>query len=139
MLIANLIILFYNLTWLVFLVQKHYGQVTTRAGHIFELNLQLQNTINTFLWTLLEYSRALDGWCTLRDILDGILFYGPWIATAGSQIETAIFLKTLKVNQIYNRRTNELGHSTPTMPPAATTWRWCWQWCCCWWPLAIQN
>ena len=97
-LIANLIILFYNLTWLVFLVQKHYGQVTTRAGHIFELNLQLQNTINTFLWTLLEYSRALDGWCTLRDILDGILFYGPWIAIAGSQIETAIFLKTLDVN-----------------------------------------
>ena len=41
---------------------------------------------------------ALDGWCTLRDILSGILFYGPWMAIAGSQIETAIFLKTLNVN-----------------------------------------
>ena len=96
--LANLIILFYNLAWLVFLTKKHYGQVTTRAGHIFELNLLLQLTFSIFLWILLVDLGALDGWCTLRDILSGVLFYGPWVALAGSQIETAIFLKTLNVN-----------------------------------------
>ncbi len=39
-LVADLLYLFYNLTWLVFLTKKHYGQVTTTAGHIFEASVK---------------------------------------------------------------------------------------------------
>ena len=35
---VDLLSFIYTLTWLVFLTRKHYGQVTTTAGHIFELN-----------------------------------------------------------------------------------------------------
>ena len=96
--LASLIDFVYNLAWLVFLTLKHYGQVTTTAGHIFELNLLFQNTINIFLWTLLVDLGALDDHCTIRDMLDGIFLLQSWVALAGSQIETAIFLKTLDVN-----------------------------------------
>ena len=47
-LLADLLNFIYNLTWLVFLTSKHYGQVTTTAGHIFELNVLLTTTIYIF-------------------------------------------------------------------------------------------
>ena len=96
--LASLIDFVYNLAWLVFLTLKHYGQVTTTAGLIFELNLLFQNSSNIFLWTLLVDLGALDDHCTIRDMLDGIFLLQSWVALAGSQIETAIFLKTLDVN-----------------------------------------
>ena len=34
-LLADLITLIYNIAWLLFLIYRHYGQVTTTAGHIF--------------------------------------------------------------------------------------------------------
>ena len=61
-LVADLLVLFYKLTWLGFLTKKHYGQVTTTAGHIFELNVQLQNTIGIFLWILLVDSGLQEYW-----------------------------------------------------------------------------
>ena len=97
-LLANLVNFVYNLAWLVFLTLKHYGQVTTTAGHIFELNLLFLNTINIFLWVLLVDLGALDDYCTIRDMLDCIFVLQSWVALVGSQIETAIFLKTLNVN-----------------------------------------
>ena len=97
-LLFDLINLFYNLAWLVYLTQKHYGQVTTTAGHIFELNVLVNSTVSIFLWILLVDSGALDSWCTLRYMLDGIFSCGYLVALAGSQIETLIFLKTLNVN-----------------------------------------
>ena len=97
-LLFDLINLFYNLAWLVYLTQKHYGQVTTSAGHIFELNVLVNSTVSIFLWILLVDSGALDSWCTLRYMLDGVFSCGYLVALAGSQIETLIFLKTLNVN-----------------------------------------
>ena len=97
-LLFDLINLFYNLAWLVYLTQKHYGQVTTSAGHIFELNVLVNSTVSIFLWILLVDSGALDSWCTLRYVLDGVFSCGYLVALAGSQIETLIFLKTLNVN-----------------------------------------
>ena len=66
-LLVDLFVLFYNFGWLWFLTKKHYGQVTTTAGHIFELNVQLQNTIAIFLWILLVDSGLQDYWCSLSD------------------------------------------------------------------------
>ena len=96
--IADLLVLFYNLTWLVFLTLKHYGQVTTTAGHIFELNLLLNNTINIFLWIIIEDSGLKDTWCTMSDAINTISSYNMLVAIAGSQIETAIFLKKMNAN-----------------------------------------
>ena len=95
--LTDLLDFFYQLSWLVFLTRKHYGQVTSTAGHIFELNVLLQNTLAIF-WILLVDSGALDGWCTISDMLTLISMYNIMVAIAGSQIETAIFLKTLNVN-----------------------------------------
>ena len=97
-LVADLLVLFYNIGWLGFLTKKHHGQVTTTAGHIFELNVQLQNTISIFLWILLVDSGLQDYWCTLSDVVLTISSYSSLLAIAGAQIETAIFLKTLNVN-----------------------------------------
>ena len=96
--IADLLVLFYNLTWLVFLTLRHYGQVTTTAGHIFELNLLLNNTINIFLWIIIEDSGLKDTWCTMSDAINTISSYNMLVAIAGSQIETAIFLKKMNAN-----------------------------------------
>ena len=93
--IADLLVLFYNFTWLVFLTLKHYGQVSTTAGHIFELNLLLINTINIFVWIIIEDSGLKDTWCALTDTVHIISIYCKLMAIAGSQIETAIFLKKL--------------------------------------------
>ena len=51
-LLVDLFNLIYNLTWLVFLTHQHYGQVTTTAGHIFELNVLMNVTFWTF-WIVL--------------------------------------------------------------------------------------
>ena len=52
-LLVDLLSLIYNLTWLVFLTRKHYGQVTTTAGHIFELNVLLTSIINTISFIII--------------------------------------------------------------------------------------
>ena len=88
-LIADLLVLFYNLAWLVFLTVKHYGQVTTTAGHIFELNLLLSNTINIFLCIIIEDSGLKDTWCTLSDTINTISSYNMLVAIASSRMETA--------------------------------------------------
>ena len=94
----NLLSLFYNLIWLVFLTHKHYGQVSTRAGHIFELNVLLNNTIYVMLWIFIVDLEVIP-WCTIAsEILDKAILYSFLIAVANSQIETALFLKTLNVN-----------------------------------------
>ena len=96
--IADLFVLFYNLGCLGFLTQKHFGQVTTTAGHIFELNVLFNNTMNIFLWILLVDSGLQDYWCTLSRTVLTISSLSSLVAIAGAQIETAIFLKTLNVN-----------------------------------------
>ncbi len=53
LLLVDLFNLIYNLTWLVFLIRRHYGKVTTTAGHIFELNVLLNATISNFNLILL--------------------------------------------------------------------------------------
>ena len=89
--------LIYNLSWLVFLTDKHYGQVTTTSGHIFELNVLLNYTLNT-LSLLVTVNLELLPWGTLSEIINATTYYGYLVAMAGSQIETAIFLKKLDVN-----------------------------------------
>ena len=89
--------LVYHLSWLAFLIRKHYGQVTTTAVHIFELNLQLNVTINYFLFIITVDLDVLP-WGTMTEILHVTMFYSYLLAMAGSQIQTAIFLKTLNVN-----------------------------------------
>ena len=93
--------LFYNLAWLVFLTYKHYGQVTTTAGHIFELNVLLNNSLS-ILCLILSNDLDFLPKGTIYDFLDTAyytsMFYGFLVAMAGAQIETAIFLKTLSVN-----------------------------------------
>ena len=44
-LLFDLLILVYSLAWLMFLTHEHWGQVTTTAGHIFELNVLFNNTL----------------------------------------------------------------------------------------------
>ena len=96
-LLGDLITVIYNLTWLVFLTKRHYGQVTTTAGHIFELNVLLNININVFSTIILLDLEVLP-----RGIMSEILYaniqYSHYVAIAGSQLETAVFLKTLNVN-----------------------------------------
>ena len=89
--------LIYNLIWLVFLTKRHYGQVTTTAGHIFELNVLLNYTIFNFFMFLLVDLEVLP-WSTMSEMGYTMMYYSYLSALAGSQIETAIFLKTLSVN-----------------------------------------
>ena len=91
--------LIYNLTWLVFLTKRHYGQVTTTAGHIFELNVLLNYTIFNFFMFLLVDLEVLP-WSTMSEMGYTMMYYSYLSALAGSQIETAIFLKTLSVNTV---------------------------------------
>ena len=92
-LLVDLITLIYNLSWLAFLTHQHYGQVTTTAGHVFELNVLLNVIIGNILWIFFV---DLDVF-SLGVIL-GIYEIGHLVALAGSQIETMVFLKTLRVN-----------------------------------------
>ena len=96
-LLVDLLSLIYNLTWLVFLTRKHYGQVTTTAGHIFELNVLLTSTINTISFIIIVDLEILS-LGIMTQILDTADHYSFFMAMAGSQIETAVFLKTLNVN-----------------------------------------
>ena len=97
--LVDLINLIYNLTWLVFLTYKHYGQVTTTAGHIFELNVLMNVTITNFVLILIVDPELLPKGI-ISDILDAFNIYKCTflVAIAGSQIETVVFLKTLNVN-----------------------------------------
>ena len=97
--------LIYNLTWLVFLTKRHYGQVTTTAGHIFELNVLLNYTIFNFFMFLLVDLEVLP-WSSVSEMIYTITYYSYLSALAGSHIETAIFLKTLSVNTMM---TNSAG------------------------------
>ena len=90
-------VLIYNLTWLVFLTKRHYGQETTTAGHIFELNVLLNYTIVNFFLILLEVLEVLP-WGTMSEMVYTMMYYSYLSALAASQIETVIFLKTLSVN-----------------------------------------
>ena len=96
-LLVDLITLIYNLAWLVFLTHKHYGQVTTTAGHIFELNVLLNININIF-FSIIIVDLEVFPWGIISEIPDINVQYSHLVAVAGSQLETAIFLKTLNVN-----------------------------------------
>ena len=96
-LLVDRFLLIYNLAWLVFLTYKHYGQVTTKAGHIFELHVLLISTVDILFWILLVELEVLP-LGTLTEILYITIAYSLIIAVAGSQIETAMFLKTLNTN-----------------------------------------
>ena len=96
-LLVDLITFIYNIAWLVFLVHRHYGQVTTTAGHIFELNVLLNINVNVFL-LIIFVDLEVSPWAILSEILDTTVQYSFFAAIAGSQIETIIFLKTLNVN-----------------------------------------
>ena len=98
-LLEDLVNFFYHLIWLVYLIRKHYGQVTTKAGHVFELNVQLNITINFFLYIFTVDLEVLPHGI-ISDILHATMFFSYLVAIASSQIETAIFLKTLNVNTI---------------------------------------
>ena len=97
LLLVDLFNLIYNLTWLVFLTHKHYGRMTTRAGHIFELNVLLNATIINLLWILLVDLELLPS-SIMSEILNTANLYTFMAAIACSQIETIVFLKTLNVN-----------------------------------------
>ena len=96
-LLVDLITFIYNIVWLVFLIHKLYGQVTTTAGHIFELNVLLNINVNVFL-LIIFVDLEVSPWAILSEILDTTVQYSFYGAIAGSHIETAIFLKTLDVN-----------------------------------------
>ena len=84
----------YNFIWLVFLARRHYGQVTTTAGHIFELNVLLNVSISNFLLILIVDLELLPKG-TISEIFDTASTYSFSVAMAGSLIETVVFLKTL--------------------------------------------
>ena len=94
---VNLFYLAYNLAWLLFLTGNHYGKVTTTAGHIFELNVQLNVTVYSLFMILLVHLEVFPSGM-LSEILYTTVFYNYLVAMASSQIETALFLKTLNVN-----------------------------------------
>ena len=91
LLLVDLAILIYNLTWLVFLTRQHYGQLTTTAGHIFELNVLLNVLMVNTIWIFLVDFEVL--------YLDPteLFSFSVLVAIAGSQIETMVFLKTMSV------------------------------------------
>ena len=96
-LLDDILFFIYNVTWLIYLTKKHYGQVTTTAGHIFELNMLVTLTLDSIYWILLVDLELLPIGI-MSDLFDRIVDYSFIVAIAGSQIETAIFLKTLNVN-----------------------------------------
>ena len=95
--LTDLFLLVYNLPWLVFLTRKHYGQVTTTAGHIFELNILLNYNVSILYFILID-DLELIPLGTMKPIFDAYTEYSLLVSMVGSQIETAIFLKTLNVN-----------------------------------------
>ena len=97
-LLVDLLTLIYHISWLVFLTRKHYGQVTTTAEHIFELNVLLNYIINNLLWIILVDLEALLLDDVTAEILETAMLYSFEVAIVCSQIETAVFLKTMNVN-----------------------------------------
>ena len=95
--LVDILFFIYNGTWLVYLTQKHYGQVTTTAGHIFELNVLVTLTLESIYFILVVDLEVLP-MGIMSDLFDKIFFFSFIGAIAGSQIETAIFLKTLNLN-----------------------------------------
>ena len=73
-LLVDLFLLIYNLAWLVFLTYKHYGQVTTKAGHIFELHVQLISTVDILFW-ILQVELEVLPFGTLTEILNTTIAY----------------------------------------------------------------
>ena len=96
--IVDLLYLIYTLLWLSFLIRRHFGQASTRAGHIFELNVLLNLTVTQLLILLIDLDAI--PWDTLSEILHTTMVNSYLVALAASQIETAMFLKTLNVNTI---------------------------------------
>ena len=96
--LVDVLSLIYNITWLVFLIYKHYGKATTTAGHIFEIHVLLVNTVAILFFQLMMYDALPKG--NLTEALNTIASLTFLIAIAGSQIETAIFLKTYNVNTL---------------------------------------
>ena len=96
-LLDDILFFIYNATWLIYLTKKHYGQVTTTAGHIFELNVLVTLTLESIYFILVVDLEVLP-MGIMSDLFDKFFFFSFIGAIAGSQIETAIFLKTLNVN-----------------------------------------
>ena len=101
----------YNFIWLVFLANRHFGQVTTTAGHIFELNVLLNVSISNFLLILIVDLELMPKG-TISEILDTASIYSFLVAISGSLIETVVFLKTLNVNTMM---TNTAGKIVSAM------------------------
>ena len=97
----------YNFIWLVFLANRHFGQVTTTAGHIFELNVLLNVSISNFLLILIVDLELLPKGI-ISDILDTASIYSFLVAMAGSLIETVVFLKTLNVNTMMTNTAGQI-------------------------------
>ena len=91
-------------SWLAYLTKKHYREVTTRAGHIFELHVLLNQTIDIFFWFFLDSGALADAdvaeLCTLNETLITAFTINIYVGVAGSQIETAIFLRTKSLHVI---------------------------------------
>ena len=94
---VDLFFFIYHLSWLVFLTRKHIRQVTTKAGHVFEINVQLNLTLN-FLLFVFTVDLKLLPIGNISEILHVTTMYSFFFAMTGSQIETILFLKTLNVN-----------------------------------------
>ena len=90
-----------------FLARRHYGQVTTTAGHIFELNVLLNVSISNFLLILIVDLELLPK-SIMSDILDTASIYSFLVAMAGSLIETVVFLKTLNVNTMMTNTAGQI-------------------------------
>ena len=69
--LVDLITFIYNIAWLVFLIHKHYGQVTTTAGHIFELNVLLNVNVNVFLLIIIV-DLEVSPWAIMSEILEQV-------------------------------------------------------------------
>ena len=105
--LLDIVALIYNISWLVFLTNRHFGQVTTTAGHIFELNVLLNSVISNILWIFLVDLEVVS-----LGVIVELLDFGVLLAIACSQIETMVFLKTLTVNTMM---TNTAGKIILTM------------------------
>ena len=102
-LLLDLVTLIYKLSWLAFLTHQHYGQVTTTAGHIFELNILLNDIIGNILWIILVDLDLLS-----LGVILGLYEIGLLVAIVGSQIETMVFLKTMNVNTMMTNTAGQI-------------------------------
>ena len=105
------ILFLYLGSWLMFLTKKHYRGLTTRAGHIFELFVLLNNTIDSFFLVFLESGIVADTdvteFCAVLETLLSATSINFFVSVAGTQVETAIFLRTRSVDTM---TTNTAGY-----------------------------